>query len=184
MGGGTRRKTRRQMEHEKENGRIIFLSLNCLSGSSLLKEADFGRIWWREPIYLIYSWRPVDTGGQGGQCPPPIICQTCFWRCYKRSLIWQQFLQQFILAIHAPHSCSAVYGPVQLWNDSMIAQLGIPPAINPCQNYSFYWRRSGHIWTWKGDLDESCETNRISGVLGARLRGGRQLKWHPIRRDF
>ena len=33
--------------------------------------------------------RPVDTGGQGGQegqCPP-IICQTCFWRCYKRSLI-------------------------------------------------------------------------------------------------
>ena len=55
--------------------------------------------------------RPVDTGGQ---CPP-IICQTCFWRCYKCSLIWQQFWQQFILAIHAPpHSSSAVYGPVPL----------------------------------------------------------------------
>ena len=24
--------------------------------------------------------------GGRGQCPP-IICQTCFWRCYKRSLI-------------------------------------------------------------------------------------------------
>ena len=35
--------------------------------------------------------------GAGGQCPP-IICQTCFWRCYKCSLIWQQF----ILAMHAP----------------------------------------------------------------------------------
>ena len=45
--------------------------------------------------------RPVDTGGRGAM-PPPIICQTCFWRCYKRSLIWQQFWQQFILAIHAP----------------------------------------------------------------------------------
>ena len=51
--------------------------------------------------------------GAGGQCPP-IICQTCFWRCYKRSLIWQQFWQQFILAIHAPHSSSAVYGPAIL----------------------------------------------------------------------
>ena len=40
-------------------------------------------------------------GGQGGNAPP-IIYQTCFWRCYKRSLNWQQFWQQFILAIHAP----------------------------------------------------------------------------------
>ena len=49
-------------------------------------------------------------GGQGGNAPP-INCQTCFWRCYKSSLVWQQFWQQFILAIHAPHSSSAVYGP-------------------------------------------------------------------------
>ena len=39
--------------------------------------------------------------GQGGNAPP-IICQTCFGRCYKPSLIWQQLWQQFILTIHAP----------------------------------------------------------------------------------
>ena len=55
--------------------------------------------------------RPVDTGGGGRGAMPPIIRQTCHWRCYKRSLIWQQFWQQFILAIHAPQSSSAVYGP-------------------------------------------------------------------------
>ena len=52
-------------------------------------------------LYSMLRLRPVDTGGQGGNAPP-IICQTCLWRCYKRSLIWQQFWQQFILAIHAP----------------------------------------------------------------------------------
>ena len=47
--------------------------------------------------------RPVDTGGRGqGGNAPPIICQTCFWRRYKRSLIWQQFWQHYILATHAP----------------------------------------------------------------------------------
>ena len=81
------------------------------------------------PAFLLYSnsvfsvkiswhtfakckFRPVDTGGGRGVLPP-IIRQTCLWRCYKRGLIWQQFWQQFILAIHAPpHSSSAVYGPV------------------------------------------------------------------------
>ena len=63
----------------------------------------------KEPTYQVRRhW------GAGGQCPP-IIRQTCFWRCYKRSLIWQQFWQQFILAIHAPpHSSSAVYGPAYM----------------------------------------------------------------------
>ena len=45
--------------------------------------------------------RPVDTGGQGGNTPP-IIRQTCFWRRYKRSLIWQQFWQHYILATMPP----------------------------------------------------------------------------------
>ena len=56
--------------------------------------------------------RPVDTGGGQGGNAPPIICQTCFWRRYKHSLIWQQFWQHYILAtMPPPHSSSAVYGP-------------------------------------------------------------------------
>ena len=67
--------------------------------------------------YVSTVSRPVDTGGGGrGQCPP-IICQTCFWRCYKRSLIWQQFWQQFILAIHAPPI------PVQLSTGLTVSKL-------------------------------------------------------------
>ena len=50
--------------------------------------------------YVIFQARRHWEGR--GAMPPPIICQTCFWRFYKRSLIWQQFWQQFILAIHAP----------------------------------------------------------------------------------
>ena len=50
-------------------------------------------VWQHNGMEWVQARRHWGAGGNA----PPIICQTCFWRCYKRSLIWQQF----ILAIHA-----------------------------------------------------------------------------------
>ena len=95
---------------------------------------------------LLLLIRPVDTGGGRGGNASPIIRQTCFWRRYKRSLIWQHFWQQFILAIHAPppfqfsclRACSYEESAVLILHTHLKERMRLFCNDNQCQ-YCYAW---------------------------------------------